>query len=58
MAFDTAEDQEEKLGLWSIIFLSLEDELESSLNSSDTAEFLPQYVNHQAIYILITQTDT
>lgn len=27
MAFDTAENQEEKLGLWSIIFLSPEDEL-------------------------------
>lgn len=36
MAFDTAENQEEKLALWSIIFLSLEDELESSMNFFDT----------------------
>lgn len=57
MAFDTAENQEEKLGQWSIIFLSPEDALESSVNSFDTAQLLPQYMNHQAIHILIIQTD-
>ena len=57
VAFDTTENQEEKLGLRSIIFPSLEDELGSSMNPVDTAQPLPQYVNRQTIHILITQTD-